>query len=138
MTADRLGARSAALVATEGQPSSALWRLLRGAVGPLYVHADFDVAGLHIASAVMARVGALPWRFGLADYRSAPKDTRAGKAVMPPTPWSPGLSPAMAGGLRVEEEQVVEALLADLALGVGPVESASFEAEPSGRRRGPG
>lgn len=138
MAAERLGAGSAALVATEGQPSSALWRLLRGAVGPLYVHADFDVAGLHIASALMERVGAEPWRFGLADYRSAPKDNRAGAAVMPPTPWSPGLAQAMADGVRVEEEQVVEALLADLAYGSGPVGPAPCEAERSGGERGLG
>lgn len=119
MAAERLGPRSATLVATEGQPSSALWRLLRGAGGPICVHADFDAAGLHIASAVMARLGALPWRFGVADYRSAPKDNRVAEATMPPTPWSPGLAQAMAGGLRVEEEQVVEGLLADLAGGGG-------------------
>ncbi len=112
--AERLGPRCAPLVATEGRASTAFWRLLRRHPGPVRVHADFDAAGLEIAGAVIAR-GARPWRFDAAAYRAACHAPNAAlPARLPPTPWDPALADAMAGGVRVEEEQVVEALLADL------------------------
>ncbi len=118
--ADRLAAASAPLVCTHGQPSVAVGRLLdhlaaAGAV--LRVHADLDWAGVRIAAAVMARTGAAPWRLRAVDYEGALAGSRkplVGAAAE--TPWDSRLAAAMrAHGMAVEEELVLEDLLADLA-----------------------
>jgi hypothetical protein len=84
---------------------------------------DFDWAGLRIAGAVIARCGAVPWRFGAVDYEAAvgsfagPSDAlpRLGGAPAA-SPWDPALAAAMAArGVAVHEETVIATLLADLA-----------------------
>lgn len=111
--AERLGAACPTLVCTEGRPSAAFWRLLRGARDPVRVRADFDPAGLGIIGAIVAR-GAQPWRMDLATY-----DLAAGSLAFAGTlrdvAWAPGLGARMREiGRLGEEERIVELLLADL------------------------
>ncbi len=121
LAAERLGPRSAPLIATEGRPSLAFWRLLAcGGPRRLLVHADFDAAGLEIAGSIIERAGAEPWRFDRASWQAAAGENVPLPAVLPDTPWDPTLGAAMAGGPRVEEEQVVEGLIADLDAGFEP------------------
>ncbi|MGH3440611.1 MAG: TIGR02679 family protein, partial [Nitriliruptorales bacterium] len=115
---DELGCGCAPLVCVEGQPASAAQTLLRqlaAAGAELLYHGDFDWPGIRIASRVIARVGARPWRLGAADYEAAPPGPPlSGPAAE--TPWDPALSAAMAArGVAVHEEQVLGALLGDLA-----------------------
>ncbi len=65
-----------------------------------------------------ARLGAAPWRFGVADYRAAlarglgasKLGPRSAKAL-----WDEALEPAMrTAGRAVFEEQLVEELVSDL------------------------
>jgi len=116
--ANQLGVRSAPLVCVEGQVRTAARLLLdrlAAAGARLMYHGDFDWGGVRIANGVMARCGALPWRYSSADYRAAP----AG-AVLKGSPasacWDSELKAAMlASGRAVYEEQVLADLLADLA-----------------------
>ena len=117
LAAARFGARCAPLVCVNGQfatPSLVLLRQLRGAGATLLYHGDFDPGGLVIARRVFAKCGALPWRFGAADYLSAPKGVPFNGSPGP-TPWSPALETAMARERRaVHEEVIFEMLAADL------------------------
>lgn len=116
MAAERLGPSCAPLIATEGRPNTAFWRLVTALPGPIAARGDFDKEGLEIAGAVIARTGARPWRFDRETYSSAPRsDNRALPDRLPPTPWSPGLAEVMAGGVRVEEEELLGVLVGDLA-----------------------
>jgi uncharacterized protein (TIGR02679 family) len=118
---NRLGARSAPLLCVSGHPAGAATVLLRrlaeaGAV--LRYHGDFDWPGLTIANGVVARFGARSWRFDAAAYRSAVGSDRGG-APLRGAPviasWDAALTRAMAeGGVRVEEETVLDDLLGDL------------------------
>ena len=82
--AAELGAGSAPLLCTEGQPSAAFHQLADAVVsggGELRYHGDFDWPGLAIASSVMRRHGARPWRMGAADYLAGLRaDARARQA----------------------------------------------------------
>ena len=123
--ADVLGARCAPLVCVEGRPSVAanlLLQELRNTGSELCYHGDFDWPGLAIAAPIIA-IGAVPWRYGGADYRdglalnSRPKrlPAPAGKVL---TPWDHALAHTMRDHLMaVEEETVIDHLLADLAVG---------------------
>ncbi|GAB3651988.1 hypothetical protein GCM10027589_09120 [Actinocorallia lasiicapitis] len=115
--ADDLGSACPPMVCVGGHPSAAVWRLLTllregGAV--FAYHGDFDWGGVSIAVALHQRVGFVPWRYSVADYRAAP----AGGALTGrplPTPWSPELSSAMASrALRIEEELLLDRLIEDL------------------------
>lgn len=115
--ADALGADGAPLVCTDGQPSAAVQTLLRQAAAAgavLAHHGDFDRGGLRIATTVIERFGARPWRMDVASYRAAP----AGPALpgrVDPVAWSPGLADAMnARRVAVHEEQVLDHLVDDL------------------------
>jgi uncharacterized protein (TIGR02679 family) len=69
--AAELGSGSAPLLCTEGRPSTAFHQLADVVVsggGELRYHGDFDWPGLAIASAVMRRHGARPWRMSADDY----------------------------------------------------------------------
>ena len=119
--ASRLGARSAPLVCTDGQPTSAVHRLLgqlRAAGIALRYHGDFDWGGVRIANAMVQRHAAEPWRLGAADYLAAcaAGSELRGKPAVPC--WDPELGTAMQARRRaVHEEQVLEPLLEDLACG---------------------
>ncbi|MGW2569413.1 TIGR02679 family protein [Streptomyces sp. NPDC001537] len=120
--ADTHGPTCAPLVCLQGQPSAAALTLLRhlhtqGA--GLRYHGDFDWGGLRIADALLRRVPWRPWRYTAVDYRTA----AAATPLAPPltgTPttaaWDPALPSALTElGVRIEEESVLDVLLADLA-----------------------
>ncbi|HUN37421.1 MAG TPA: TIGR02679 family protein [Trebonia sp.] len=120
--AGSLGPLSMPLICTEGRPSTAFHRLASAVVagdGELRYHGDFDWPGISIATAVMSRHGAVPWRLGSADYLAGARATAQDSVPLsgPPleTPWDPSLSATMTStGQAVYEESVTAALLADL------------------------
>jgi uncharacterized protein (TIGR02679 family) len=118
--ADRHGAPSSPLVCLQGQPSAAALTLLRHLAdqgATLRYHGDFDWGGLRIAAALLTRVPWTPWRYTAVDYRVAAGDRGVPLTGTPAaSPWDPSLSEALAElGVRVEEEAVLDVLLADLA-----------------------
>jgi uncharacterized protein (TIGR02679 family) len=116
-----IGTQSAPLVCVSGHPAGAATLLLgrlveAGAV--LRYHGDFDWPGVTIANGVVARFGARSWRFDAAAYRSSVAAGRGG-APLRGAPvvagWDAALTSTMAkGGVRVEEETVLDDLLGDL------------------------
>jgi uncharacterized protein (TIGR02679 family) len=120
--AAELGPRSRPLICAEGQPSTAFHRLVAAVTkggGSLRYHGDFDWPGIAIATAVIRRHHATPWRMAAADYQAAIADDadhiRLSGAPQP-TPWDPPLAAAMsAAGRAVYEESVADPLIADLA-----------------------
>jgi uncharacterized protein (TIGR02679 family) len=133
VAADELGSRCPPLVCVGGRPSAAGWRLLDllAAGDPRFrYHGDFDWGGIGIASAVRQRVAQSgshwrPWRYDRDSYEAVATATLAAHdAATPPrltgepvsTPWDPDLATAMAHhDVRVEEELLLDILLADLA-----------------------
>jgi uncharacterized protein (TIGR02679 family) len=123
--ADTLGARCAPLVCVEGRPSVAanllLHELHRTGSG-LHYHGDFDWPGLAIAAPIIA-AGAAPWHFGATDYRDGLTLNSRLKRLPAPvskvqTPWDDALAQTMLDRLiAVEEETVIDRLLADLSVG---------------------
>jgi uncharacterized protein (TIGR02679 family) len=120
--AGELGARSAPLICAEGRPSTAFHQLanaVAGGGGELRYHGDFDWPGLAIASSVMRRHRASPWRLGAADYLAGVRtDSEHVRLTGTPqaTPWDPELAEVMAARGRVlYEESIAEALIADLS-----------------------
>ena len=119
--ADALGRRSAPLVCTDGMPATVTQRLLREltALGArLLVHADFDTGGIGIASMMIARFGATPWRFNSSHYLSALEGpTTELQSRVGATSWDPPMSALInRSGRAVHEEAVLAPLLADLAI----------------------
>jgi uncharacterized protein (TIGR02679 family) len=120
IAADRLGARCAPLVCTDGMPAAAqrtLLARLAGAGASLRYHGDFDWPGLRIANLVMRSFGAHPWRFGAADYTAcvanAPGQALSGTPAS--ADWDRALAPAMQErGQAIAEEAVAATLLQDL------------------------
>ncbi|UGQ11161.1 TIGR02679 family protein [Yinghuangia sp. ASG 101] len=119
--AEALGADCPPLVCVEGNLSVAARLLLTGLAaegGELSCHADFDWGGVRIASTVMRLTDARPWRYVRADYEAAlAAGIGSGALGGTPaaTPWNPGLATALtARATRVEEEHLVDTLLADL------------------------
>jgi uncharacterized protein (TIGR02679 family) len=117
--AGELGAGARALVCTEGQPSTAFHRLAAAvtkAGGELSYHGDFDWPGVAIATGIITRHNAQPWRFGAADYEDAVSDGTASLAgTSQPTPWDPPLADLMkAHGRAVYEDAVADRLIRDL------------------------
>ena len=120
------------LVCTSGQPGAAVLELLRVLTGEgagLRYHGDFDWAGLRIAATLATRHPWEPWRFGAADYVAAVRaheEVGAGAEEYPrrmlalrgpesSSPWDPDLAESMRRhGLAIEEEEVVDQLVADL------------------------
>jgi len=120
--AAELGAGSAPLACAEGQPSAAFHQLATAIVsggGELRYHGDFDWPGIAIASSVMRRHGARPWRMSAADYAAGIRaDAEHVRLTGPPqpTPWDPQLGEVMvATGRVIYEESVADALIADLS-----------------------
>ncbi|MFE4371911.1 TIGR02679 family protein [Streptomyces sp. NPDC056835] len=122
--ADAFGPKCPPLVCLQGQPSAAAITLLRdlSARGAgLLLHGDFDWGGVRIATALRRGVPWRPWRYTAAHYREAVTGVaEAPDLTGPPaaTPWDPDLAVALAEcGVRVEEEAVLDDLLADLGRG---------------------
>ncbi len=117
---EELGPACPPLICAEGQPSTAFHRLARIAVaggGELAYHGDFDWPGVAIATGVIDRHGARPWRMTASDYLSGVKAgiPVALKGDPVPTPWEPELCETMrATGRAIYEETVAGQLLADL------------------------
>lgn len=123
--AEELGATCPPLVCANGQRNAAVMTLLRQLVtagGTLVYHGDFDWAGIAIANGIMEHLPVQPWRFDSRTYLEAAG--RSGKLLSGPpvaARWDPELSAAMgAAGKAVEEEQLLDRLLADLREGAPP------------------
>jgi uncharacterized protein (TIGR02679 family) len=115
--ARELGA-TAPLICVLGRPSLAAMQLLREvAAAGLRYHGDFDWGGIRIANSLHQTFGFEPWRYGSRDLEDA--------ALLPGAPlkgspiaarWDPTLQAALERrGSRLEEEQVLDILLADLS-----------------------
>jgi uncharacterized protein (TIGR02679 family) len=142
--ADEHGSQCPPMVCVSGHPSAAGWRLLEllAASGArLEYHGDFDWGGVRIASAVMDRVGARPWRYDSAAYLGAlstlrpdfPRAPLTGEPAV--TPWDPPLADVMRSeGIRVEEELVIDVLMSDLSPVAGRALTESVRS-PDGRCR---
>lgn len=117
IAAQRLGAVSAPLVCTDGMPAAAqrtLLAQLAASGAQLRYHGDFDWPGLRIGNFVMRSFGAEPWRFAAQDY--AATSGRALDDRVAAASWDAHLAPKMqAVGYALDEEAVVEVLMADLA-----------------------
>lgn len=116
--ARELGPSGAPLVCVQGQPSLAADVLLgRLARDGIRYHGDFDWGGVRIANRLHERFGFDPWRYRAADLESSgavPGSALAGGPV--DAKWDRDLRPALTRrGTRLEEEQVLEGLLDDLA-----------------------
>jgi uncharacterized protein (TIGR02679 family) len=118
--AARLGADSAPLVCTEGEPSVACYRLLQAAVATgtrIHWHSDFDWPGLRMTAAAVRRLDAAAWLMGADDYRgvlAASSEVLKGPAA--DSPWDRRLADLMqASGRAVSEERQLAGLLAELA-----------------------
>ncbi len=122
LAADRLGAECPPLVCTSGQPGAATMLLLRAlaaAGARLTHHGDFDWGGVRIANVLHARLPLVPWRFDTEAYLRAANIVTSPQQLggaPAPTSWDPRLGETMRRvGRRIEEELVLEELLADLA-----------------------
>jgi len=118
--AAQLGADSAPLVCTEGEPSVACYRLLQSALSTgtrIRWHSDFDWPGLRMTAAAIRRLDATPWLMGADDYRAAlPASAESVKGQPAESPWDPRLAELMhSSGRAVTEDRQLAALLADLA-----------------------
>ena len=122
IAADRLGARCAPLVCTDGMPAAAQRALLSGlrqAGATLLYHGDFDWPGVHIANHVIRTWQALPWRMASSDYEAAAGMAPSPISMLPPGDttaiWDPGLASAMRHHrVPIAEEAVAAHLLQDL------------------------
>lgn len=122
IAADRLGARCAPLVCTDGMPAAAQRTLLNQLAhsgARLFYHGDFDWPGIGIGNFVIQTYGARPWRFTAADYKAAISSAaNPGFGLSgPPIPacWDALLSEAMIlRKLAIAEEGLAATLLVDL------------------------
>jgi uncharacterized protein (TIGR02679 family) len=121
LAADRLGGECPPLVCTCGQPGAATMLLLRtllAAGARLAHHGDFDWGGVRIGNVLHARLALVPWRFDTEAYIRAADSARSSQMLTgAPVPaiWDQRLSETMSRvGRSVEEELVLEELLADL------------------------
>lgn len=112
----------------EGNPSLAARQFLASVVdggARLRYHGDFGTGGLAIGNVVIGELGAAPWRFdaaahapALAVASAAGRSCRSLAGRVPPARRDADLAPAIErSGVEVEEEQVLEQLLADLQPG---------------------
>ncbi len=121
LAADRLGSECAPLVCTGGQPGAAAIHLLRALArtgARLLHHGDFDWGGVRIGNVLHSRLPVAPWRFGAEQYMQAAASAPSSQALSGASveaSWDPDLAAAMRRvGRRIEEELVVDGLLADL------------------------
>ncbi|MEV7930876.1 TIGR02679 family protein [Kitasatospora sp. NPDC088264] len=119
--AGELGPDCPPMVCVEGNLSVAARTLLAHAAGhgsPIAYHGDFDWGGIRIATTVLRLPGATPWRYDTPSYLAAVHGglgTPLFTGTPAPTPWDPALAPAITHhGIRVEEEHLLDRLLADL------------------------
>jgi TIGR02679 family protein len=121
VAADRLGAAAGPLVCVSGQPGAAamhLLRLLAAGGARLRYHGDFDWGGLRIGNVLFGRLPLTPWRFDAGAYRAAATSGAGRELTGQPVDacWDPELTAAIRSLSRaVEEERVIDDLIADLA-----------------------
>jgi uncharacterized protein (TIGR02679 family) len=123
IAAERLGARCAPLICTNGMPAAAQQALLRQVAARgarLEYHGDFDWPGIQIGNFMMRELNASPWRFATPDYESACSGSN--KALSRDAPidasWDQNLSVTMSANQEsVHEEAVAETLIEDLITG---------------------
>jgi uncharacterized protein (TIGR02679 family) len=119
--ADQLGFSCPPLVCVNGQPTTAAVRLLEAASScgaSIFYHGDFDWGGVRIANLLRTRVPWQPWRFDRESYLRAVQKRSWRPLSGAPTEarWDPTLFSAMRDcAVRVEEEDVLDDLLQDLA-----------------------
>jgi uncharacterized protein (TIGR02679 family) len=118
--AERLGRDCAPIIATNGQPQAAVATLLEqltDAGATLRCRADLDWTGIRIVNALLRRFPGTPWRMDtttLQAYDDLPGSPLVGNPVE--DEWQPDLTIALQQrGLALQEEQLLEALIADLA-----------------------
>ena len=113
----QLGSTCAPLICTEGQPSSAvkrLMRLLSEAGSKLMVRADFDWSGLRIVEQLLSIPNTEPWRMDVVTFTSVDGAIPLSGSELS-TLWCDDLKRAMLeSGRAVFEEQLVSILLPDL------------------------
>mgnify|MGYP000595490278 CR=1 FL=1 len=125
--AARFGQDCPPMVCVEGNPSLAARLLLTSLVAggaELRYHGDFGAGGIAIGNIVIGELGAKSWRFdsvahaaALAAASANPRPCRPIAGRVPVARWDAELAPAIERcGVEVEEEHVLEDLLAD----VGP------------------
>jgi uncharacterized protein (TIGR02679 family) len=118
--AARLGASSAPLVCTEGEPSVACRRLLHAAVATgtrVHWHSSFTWPGLRSTAVAMRRLRAEPWLMGEGDYRAGLAAGGSGSLRGPESasPWDTRLAELMRrSGRAVNEDRLLPELLAGL------------------------
>jgi uncharacterized protein (TIGR02679 family) len=119
--ADELCPDCPPLVCVEGNLSAAARTLLTHIANqahPIAYHGDFDWGGIRIATGILRLPTASPWRYDTPSYLAAVErglGTPLTTGTPAPTPWDPALAPALTQhGVRVEEEHLLDALLADL------------------------
>ena len=112
-----LGGSSAPLICVDGEPKTAGWLLLqhlRDAGTELWYHGDFDWKGVAIASRIIDRVGATPWRYTAEDYLAASGGDFL-EGCPAGTPWCPRLAVALRERqVMIHEESLAQLLLQDL------------------------
>ncbi|HYT11121.1 MAG TPA: TIGR02679 family protein [Mycobacteriales bacterium] len=128
--ADRLGSDCTPLVCTSGQPGTAVIQLLRLAVAAgatLRYHGDFDWGGLRIGNVLVDRLPAWPWRYDAVAYRRLVAAGLGRELAGEPVTagWDPELTREMTRSRRrIDEELVLDDLLADLATAGSPRRSS--------------
>lgn len=112
---------AAPLVCIDGMPDVACDRLLSALASAgveVAFHADFDWGGLRIGNLLVARYGAVPWRFSTADYRAALERAACAQPLggePVDAAWDIELTAAIRRADRgVAEEQLVDQLVGDL------------------------
>ena len=119
--AERHGRNCQPLICVEGRPSHAAIKLLSCCLASgleLRYHGDFDASGLSIASFIVAKFGAKPWRMGADAYRTHAENSQLNFAgQVPDALWDTELYDAIVEIRKVVlEELVIEDLLSDLLL----------------------
>ncbi|HEX3592109.1 MAG TPA: TIGR02679 family protein [Pseudonocardiaceae bacterium] len=123
--ADELGSACPPLVCLNGQPSTAVVRLLdllAGSGATFAYHGDFDWGGIRIANALRARIDWTPWRYDTPAYQAALSSATGGTLIGRPADaaWDPELRPALVRhGVHVQEELVLADLIDDLGSQAG-------------------
>jgi uncharacterized protein (TIGR02679 family) len=118
--ADELGSACPPLVCLNGQPSTAVTRLLdllAGAGARFAYHGDFDWGGIRIANALRTRTDWTPWRYDTSSYQAALSLSGGGELTGRPVDatWDPDLRPALEQhGIHIQEELVLGDLVDDL------------------------
>lgn len=118
--ADELGSACPPLVCLNGQPSTAVVRLLdllANSGATFAYHGDFDWGGIRIANTLRTRFDWAPWRYDTSSYQAMLSSTKGGPLTGRPVDatWDHGLRPALERhGVHIQEELTLANLISDL------------------------